>query len=70
MKNEEIVQLRRKSPAPNWRFHASGGVCPQKHLCEFASASPARTLVNPPLPRKAPERYAPAEQLQFEQKLY
>jgi len=23
----------------------SGGVCPQKHLCKFASASPARTFV-------------------------
>ena len=35
--------------AYNWRFHTSGGVCPQKPLCEFASESPARTLVNPRL---------------------
>jgi len=33
----------------NERFHASGGVCPQTVLCEFASASPARTFVNPRL---------------------
>ena len=41
-----------KSAAYNGRFHASGGVCPQKHLCEFASVSSARTLVNP-RPREA-----------------
>jgi hypothetical protein len=35
--------------SPNERFHASGGVCPQTVLCEFASASPARTFVNPRL---------------------
>ena len=34
--------------AANERFHASGGVCPQKHLYEFESVSPARTFVNPP----------------------
>jgi len=39
-------------PADNERFHASGGVCPQTVLCEFASASPARTFVSPRL-RKA-----------------
>jgi len=33
----------------NGRFHASGGVCPQKHLYEFASVSPARIFVNPRL---------------------
>jgi len=36
-----------KTPAPNERFHESGGVCPRKPLCNSASASPARTLVNP-----------------------
>jgi hypothetical protein len=36
-------------PAANGRFHASGGVCPQKHLCGFASVYPARTFVNPRL---------------------
>jgi len=36
-------------PACNRQFGASGGVCPQKHLCEFASASPARTFVSPRL---------------------
>gem|GEM_PF-6631571 len=30
------------------RFGASGGVCPQKHLCEFANVSPAQTFVKPP----------------------
>jgi len=38
-----------KMPAANGRFHASGGVSPQKHLYKFASASPARTFVNPRL---------------------
>jgi len=33
-----------KTPAGNERFHASGGVCPHKHLCKFATASPAATL--------------------------
>ena len=37
-----------KCTATNERFHASGGVCPQKQLCEFGSASPARTFVKPP----------------------
>jgi len=37
-----------KRRTPNERFHASGGVCPQKHLCGFGSLSPARTFVNPP----------------------
>jgi len=36
-----------KMPADNERFHASGGVSPQKHLCVFASAPPARTFVTP-----------------------
>ena len=39
---------RIKRPAGNERFHASGGVCPQTVLCEFASASPTRTFVEPP----------------------
>ena len=38
-----------KSTAHNGRFHASGGVCPQEHLCKFASASLARTFVPPRL---------------------
>ena len=34
----------------NERFHASGSVCPQKHLWKVERASPARTFVKP-LPR-------------------
>ena len=41
-----------KNTAANERFHTSGGVRPQKHLCEVASVSPAQTFVNPRL-RKA-----------------
>jgi len=37
-----------KCTTANERFHASGGVCPQKHLWEFGSVSPARTFVKPP----------------------
>jgi len=37
-----------KMPAPNERFHASGGVCPQTVLCGFGSSLPARTFVEPP----------------------
>ena len=36
-------------PAPNERFHASGGVCPQTVLWKFGNVSPARTFVNPRL---------------------
>jgi hypothetical protein len=39
---------KKKKTADNKRFHASGGVCPQKHLWEFGSLSPARTFVKPP----------------------
>jgi hypothetical protein len=35
------------------RFYESGGVCPQKHLCEFLSTAPARTFVNPRLHKAA-----------------
>jgi len=35
-----------KTPAPNERFGVIGGVCPQKHLCVFASSPPASTFVN------------------------
>ena len=45
--SENGVKIRK--PADNERFHASGGVCPQKHLWEFGSVSPARTFVNPRL---------------------
>jgi hypothetical protein len=48
-----------KMPAGNERFYESGDVCPQKHLCEFASASLARTFVNPRL-HKAAKRYLQA----------
>ena len=41
-----------KCTAYNERFHESGGVCPQKPLCNFASVSPARPSVNP-RPREA-----------------
>ena len=37
-----------QATAANERFHASGGVCPQKVLLEFGSLSPARTFVKPP----------------------
>jgi len=36
-------------PALNGRFHASGGVSPQEHLCKLASTPPARNFVNPRL---------------------
>jgi len=51
--NEE----KQKRPADNERFHASGGVCPQKHLCKFGSASPARTFVPPRLREAATTLY-------------
>jgi hypothetical protein len=35
-------------PALNERFCESGGVCPPKHLCEFASSPPAQAFVIPP----------------------
>ena len=41
-----------KCTAYNGRFCESGGVFPQKHLCEFASASPAQAFVSP-RPRQA-----------------
>ena len=42
-----------ETPADNGRFHASGGVSPQTVLWKFASASPARTFVNPRLRQAA-----------------
>ena len=39
--------------AANERFYESGGVCPQKHLCKFASVLPARTFVSPRLHKAA-----------------
>jgi hypothetical protein len=39
--------------AYNERFYESGGVCPQTVLCEFSSASPARTFVSPRLHKAA-----------------
>ena len=53
--------------AHNGRFHASGGVCPQKHLYEFASVSPAQTFVNPRL-REAAGRCASAGDSAAEQR--
>ena len=49
METDLTIEPRKliKTPADNERFHASGGVCPQKHLYKFASASPARTFVKP-----------------------
>jgi hypothetical protein len=44
-------------PAYNERFYESGGVCPQKHLCEFGSLSPARTFVKPAAFIKPPPRW-------------
>ena len=44
--------------ATNERFYESGGVCPQTVLCEFASASPARTFVSPRLHKAAGTLYA------------
>jgi hypothetical protein len=35
-------------PADNERFGASGGVTPQKELCENESLSPATMAVSPP----------------------
>jgi hypothetical protein len=54
-----MVKTREKTPADNERFYESGGVCPQKHLCKFASASPARTFASPRL-HKAAGRYRQA----------
>ena len=47
-------------PACNERFHASGGVCPQIVLWEFASESPALTIVNRPPAVKPLGRYRQA----------
>jgi len=47
MDNSELTNgIKRRTP--NERFHASGGVRPQKRLWEFGSLSPARTFVEPP----------------------
>ena len=43
-----------RTPAGNGRFHASGGVCTQKHLWEFGSLSSARPLCPPHLREAAP----------------
>jgi len=58
--SEQVDETEKKieSPADNERFHASGGVRPQKHLCEFASVSPARTFVNPRLREAADTLWA------------
>jgi hypothetical protein len=40
--------MSEKMPADNERFGASGGVTPQKVLCELASECPAGTVVFPP----------------------
>jgi hypothetical protein len=45
-----------KTPAPNERFHASGGVCPQTVLWEFGSVSPSGNFVLPPPDVKPPPR--------------
>jgi len=37
-----------KERSHNGRFHASGGVSPQKHLCGFGSFAPVRAAVEPP----------------------
>jgi hypothetical protein len=50
--NNEINN-KRKCRTPNERFYESGGVCPQTVLCEFSSASPARTFVSPRLHKAA-----------------
>jgi len=39
--------MNEKDRTHNKRFYESGGVTPPKHLCEFASASPAATAVTP-----------------------
>ena len=51
MNNTKHVNL--KMPACNGRFYESGGVCPQKLLCEFAGFAPARTFVSPRLHKAA-----------------
>ena len=47
-KTDNFENTTNKTPAGNERFHASGGVCPQKVLWGFGSSSPARTFVEPP----------------------
>lgn len=42
-------------------FYESGGVCPQKHLCKFASAALARTFVCPRLHKAANTQAASVE---------
>jgi hypothetical protein len=56
--------MMRKCTTHNERFHASGGVCPQKHLWEFGSLSPARTFV-PPRLREATTTLAATRGLNF-----
>jgi len=41
-------QIESDSLPINERFYESRGICPQTVLCEFASASLARTFVKPP----------------------
>jgi hypothetical protein len=48
-----LDELTKRNTAYNERFYESGGVCPQKHLREFSSASPARTFVSPRLHKAA-----------------
>ena len=53
LKEIVICLIMTKSAAANGRFYESGGVIPQKHLWKFASASTARTFVNPRLHKAA-----------------
>ena len=52
-----MSKMQIESPDSNGRFVASGGVV----LCKFASASPARTFVNPRLREAAGTLYVSAE---------
>jgi len=51
-----------KCTAANERFGVIGGVCPQKHLCVFASSPPASTFVSRQPRQAATTLYAIWEQ--------
>ena len=53
MSLSQKITAKDKMPAHNERFYESGGVCPPEILYEFASSSPARTVVSPRLHKAA-----------------
>ena len=58
-----------KHRTANERFYENGGVCPQTVLYEFASASPARTFVNPRIQKSAGALYESLRTTHYNQQI-